>query len=189
MYSSSAQQSKKYEDYAFVLDFIQRGKSMIIRDREGPLIQAIGEERLTLLEILAESNKNFKIGDRIPIGKENRLGIASVLGKLDYSELTGESRNQLEPVLELMIKLNEKRYVGYFNELQPVTPRLHSLELIPGIGKTFMRLILNQRDKKKFETFEDLEKRTGLRSPAKLMAKRIVEELSGGSKIGLFIRR
>ena len=189
MYSSTSQQLKKYEDYAFVLDFVQRGKSMIIKDREGPLIQGIGEDRLTLLEILAEANATFRAGERIPIGKDNRVGIVSVLGRLDYSELTGESRNRLESVLESMIKLNEKRYVQYFNDLQPVTPRLHSLELIPGIGKTFMRQIVNQRERKKFESFEDLEKRTGIRSPAKLISRRIVEELSGGSKIAIFVRR
>ena len=75
------------------------------------------------------------------------------------------------------------------NELQPITPRLHALELIPGIGKTFMRQIVNERDKKPFENFADLEKRVGIRDPARLLAKRIVEELSGGSKISIFVHR
>ena len=87
-----------------------------------------------------------------------------------------------------MILENEKKYVSYFNELQPLTPRLHALELIPGIGKTFMKQIVNQREKKPFESFVDLEKRTGIRDPAKLLARRIVEELSGGSRINIFVR-
>ena len=186
---TGSRQSKRYEEFAFVLDFIPRGKSSIIKEREGPLVQAIGEDRLTLLEILASNSAEFRPGERIPIGKENRIEIVSVLGKLDYSELTNEARNELEPVLEQMIPQNEPKYIAYFNELQPITPRLHALELIPGIGKTFMRQIVNQRERKKFETFEELEKRVGLREPVKLVAKRIVEELSGGSRIMLFVHR
>lgn len=184
---SSAPPTKKYEEFAYVLDFIPRGKSIIIKEREGPLVQAVGEERLTLLEILANSNMDFVPGEKLPIGKENRSKITSVLGKINYDELTDEARNQLQPVLEKMTRENEPRYIAYFNELQPITPRLHALELIPGIGKTFMKQIVNEREKRPFESFADLEKRIGLRDPPKLLAKRMVEELSGGSRITIFI--
>ncbi len=178
--------TKKYEEFAYVLDFIPNGKSVIIREREGPILQAIGEERLTLLEILAVERESFSAGEKIPIGKDNRSKIVSVLGKLNYTELTDEAKSEILGVLEKMVRDNEKRYVDYFNELQPITPRLHALELIPGIGKTFMHEILDERDKKKFISFVDLEQRIGLRDPAKLIAKRVIEELSGESKIAIF---
>ena len=184
MYSETA--AKKYEEFAYVLDFIPNGKSIIIEEREGPLAQAIGEERLTLLEILATEDATFKAGEKIPIGKDNRSKVVSVLGKLNYDELTNDARNELLGVLEMMIRANEKKYVDYFNELQPITPRLHALELIPGIGKTFMHHILNEREKKKFEGFQDLESRIGIRDPAKLLAKRVIQELSGESRITIF---
>ena len=187
MYASSPP-AKKYEEFAYVLDFVPRGKSIIIREREGPLVQAIGEERLTLLEILATNDADFSPGEKIAIGKENRSKIVSVLGKINYDELSNEARNELQSVLEKMIRENEQRYVVYFNELQPLTPRLHALELIPGIGKTFMKQIVNEREKRPFTSFADLEKRIGIRDPVKLLAKRIVEELSGGSRITIFIR-
>ena len=44
--------SRKYEEYAYVLDFNPRGKSTTVRGREGIIITAIGEDRLTLLEVL-----------------------------------------------------------------------------------------------------------------------------------------
>ena len=144
---------------------------------------------MTLLEILANENADFETGEKVAIGKENRSKIVSVLGKLNYNELTDESQSELQSILEKMIKDNEARYLSYFNELQPITPRLHALELIPGIGKTFMKQIVNEREKKSFENFNDLEKRVGIRDPARLLAKRIVEELSGGSKISIFIHR
>ena len=97
---SSAPSGKKYEEFAYALHFIPRGKSVIIKEREGPPVQAIGEERLTLLEILATNDADFNVGERIPIGKENRDKIVSVLGKLNFLELTNEARNELESVLE-----------------------------------------------------------------------------------------
>ncbi|MGI0078719.1 MAG: DUF655 domain-containing protein, partial [Nitrososphaerales archaeon] len=80
VYTTANAQPKRYEDFAYVLDFIPRGKSIIIKEREGPLVQAIGEERLTMLEILANNNADLKSGERIQIGKENRSKIVSVLG-------------------------------------------------------------------------------------------------------------
>ena len=150
-------------------------------------MQAVGQERLTLLEILVSPDSDFLAGEKIAIGKENRTKIVSVLGKLNYDELSNESKNELQTVLEKLIVDNESQFVAYFNELQPLTPRLHALELIPGIGKTFMRQIVSERDRKPFQSFADLEKRVGVRDPVKLLAKRIVEELSGGSRITLFV--
>lgn len=180
---------KKYEEFAYVLDFMPRGKSTVIKGREGPVVQAIGEERLTLLELLAMENADLEFGEKVKIGKEGREKIESVLGKLAYEELTPESVASLPWVVEGLVKANEQKYVAYFNELQPLTPRLHGLELIPGVGKTFMREILDLREKQPFTSFEDLQQRVGLRDPAKLIAKRIVEELSGDSRINLFIKR
>jgi putative nucleotide binding protein len=187
LYSATIQ-PKKYEEFAYVLDFIPRGKSSIIKEREGPLIQAIGEDRLTLLEILANDNAKFLVGEKVSVGKESREKIISVLGKLNYDELTGQALSELQGVTEKLVQDNEKRFVEYFNELQPITPRLHALELIPGIGKTFMKQIVDQRERKKFVDFADLEKRVGVRDPAKLVARRIIEELSGGSRILIFVR-
>ena len=180
---------KKYEEYAYVLEFSPRGKSVVIKGREGPIVQAIGEERLTLLELLAVENKNFEPEERVRIGKEGREKIVSVLGKLSFEELTPKSKSTLLPAVERIVKSNESRYVAYFNELQPLTPRLHGLELIPGIGKTFMKQIVDGRERQPFKSFEELQQRVGLREPAKLLARRIVEELSGGSRINLFIRK
>ncbi|MEM1524661.1 MAG: DUF655 domain-containing protein [Nitrososphaerales archaeon] len=186
---SNKKTQKKYEEYAYVLDFIPRGKSVVIKGREGPLIQAIGSEWLTLLEILAMRNVSFEVGERVYIGREGRTKVISVLGKLTYNDLTIEAKQELPNVIEKIIRDHESKYVAYFNELQPLTPRLHALELIPGVGKTTMREILAEREKKPFESFEDIEKRVGLKDPAKLLAKRIVEEISGSPRISIFIGR
>lgn len=180
---------KKYEEFAYCLDFLARGKSAVIKGREGPIVQALGEERLTLLELLAVENQDFEIGEKVKIGKEGREKIVSVLGKLTYEELSAESKNSLPAVVEELVKGNEAKYVAYFNELQPLTPRLHGLELIPGIGKTFMKEIVAEREKRPFANFEDMQTRVGLREPAKMIAKRIVEELPGDTRINIFVKK
>lgn len=180
---------KKYEEFANVLDFMPRGKSIVIKGREGPMVQAIGEDRLTLLELLAMDNQDFAPGEKVKIGKEGREKIVSVLGKLTFEELSPEARASLPSVVETLVKQNEAKYVAYFNELQPLTPRLHGLELIPGIGKTFMKEIIELREKQPFTSFDDIQNRVGLRDPAKMIAKRIVEELSGDTRVSLFVKK
>jgi putative nucleotide binding protein len=180
---------KKYEEYAYVLDFMPRGKSVVIKGREGPMVEAIGEDRLTLLELLAMENQNFEAGEKVKIGKEGREKIVSVLGKLTYEEMSPEAKASLAAVVEKLVKENEKKYVAAFNDLQPLTPRLHGLELIPGIGKTFMKEIVDMREKQPFASFDDIQRRVGLREPAKMIAKRIVEELEGDSRVSIFVKK
>ncbi len=182
-------QARKYEEYAYVLDFTPRGKSITVRGREGVIIQAIGEERLTLLELLGIPNATVEIGERLYIGRETREKVSSVLGRLEYNDISQSAKNELANIIEKVVIANEKRFVNYINNAQPITPRIHALELIPGIGKTYMMTIIKERDKKKFETFSDLQNRVGLRDPAKLVAKRIIEEIMGQARMNLFVRK
>jgi putative nucleotide binding protein len=182
-------QPRKYEEYAYVLDFTPRGKSITVRGREGVIIQAIGEERLTLLELLGVQNVNVEIGERLYIGREGRDKVASVLGRLEYNDVSQTSKNELPIIVEKIVVANEKRFVEYINMSQPITPRIHALELIPGIGKTYMMTIIKERDKKKFENFTDLQSRVGLREPSKHVTKRIIEEIMGQARMNLFVRK
>jgi putative nucleotide binding protein len=182
-------QPRKYEEYAYVLDFTPRGKSITVRGREGVIIQAIGEERLTLLELLGIQNATVEIGERLYIGREGREKVSSVLGRLEYSAISQSAKNELANIIERVVVANEKRFVNYINNAQPITPRIHALELIPGIGKTYMMTIIKERDKKKFENFSELQTRVGLRDPAKLISKRIIEEIVGEARMNLFVRK
>jgi putative nucleotide binding protein len=188
--SSGIQQyQRKYEEYAYILDFTQRGKSTTVRGREGIIIQAIGEERLTLLELLGFQNMNFDVGERVYIGREGRDKVMSVLGRLEYNLISQSAKNDLANIVEKIVTANEKRFIDYINTAQPITPRIHALELIPGIGKTYMMTIIKERDKKKFESFTDIQNRVGLRDPAKLIAKRIIDEIAGEARMNLFVRK
>lgn len=182
-------QPRKYEEFAFVLDFNSRGKSSTVRGRDGIIIIAIGEDRLTLLEILGIPNSTFEVGEKIFIGKEGRTKISSVLGKMDYNKISSSAQSELETVVEKIVTLNESRFVEYLNNAQPLTPRIHTLELIPGIGKTYMKTMLEERDQKKFESYEDLQERVGFKEPIKHISERIVDEITGQSRMNLFVKR
>jgi len=180
---------RKYEEYAYVLDFNERGKSITVRGRQGIIITAIGEDRLTLLEVLGVPNSTFEVGEKIFIGKEGRTKVLSVLGKMDYARISPPAQTELLGVVEKIVNENEKKFVDYINNAQPLTPRIHTLELIPGVGKTYMKAMLEEREKKKFDNFEDLQQRIGFKEPVKQITKRILEEIMGETRMNLFVKR
>ena len=176
-------QLRKYEEYAYVLDHESRAKSTTVRGRTGVIVIALGEERLTLLEILGIENSTFDIGERVYIGKEGRTKVQSVLGKMDYGKTPDSAKNEIPKVVESIITKNEKKFVDYINNAQPLTPRTHALELIPGIGKTYMNVIIKEREKEPFQSYHDIQERTGLKEPIQHLAERIVEEISGDARM------
>jgi len=182
-------QPRKYEEHAYVLDYVERGKSSTVRGREGIIVTAIGEDRLTILEILGVPDSSFEVGERIFIGKEGRTKVLSVLGKMEYSKISNSAQSELDAVVDTIVTNNEKRFIDYLNNAQPLTPRIHALELIPGIGKTYMKVMLEEREKKPFSDFNDLQARVGLKEPIKHISKRIMEEITGETRMNLFVKR
>ena len=182
-------QLRKYEEYAYVLDHESRAKSTTVRGRTGVIVIALGEERLTLLEILGIENSTFDVGERVYIGKEGRTKVQSVLGKINYGKISDSAKNEIPKVVESIVTTSEKRFVDYINNAQPLTPRVHALELIPGIGKTYMNVIIKERENKQYENYNDIETRAGLKEPIQHLAERIVEEISGDARMNLFVKR
>jgi len=61
--------------------------------------------------------------------------------------------------------------------------------LIPGIGKTYLNVIIKEREKAPFESFGDIEKRVVLKEPIKHKSQRIIEEISGETRKNLYVKR
>ncbi|MEM2917251.1 MAG: DUF655 domain-containing protein [Candidatus Bathyarchaeia archaeon] len=178
-----------YEEHAYVLDFLPHGRAGGKPTyRAGALVQLVGEEYFTLLEAIAKEGVALKPYDRVYVGKNAREELTYILGRIGYEELTAAAKMELPGVVERIILNREKWFVNFFNAAQAITPRMHALELIPGIGKKYMWQIINERERKPFESFDDLQKRANIPSPAKLIAKRVLEELAGESKYRLFTR-
>ena len=181
---------KKYEEYAYVLDYLPRGRPSTGRPvfRAEPIVQLVGETYFTLLEAVVKTDVTFTLNERIYVGKDSRKKIEHITGRISYDDLTSTAKSELPILIEKLVKSQEKRFVDFFNNAPAVTPRMHALELIPGIGKKYMWQILNQREQKPFESFADLQARTEIPDPAKLVTKRILEELMGESKYRVFTR-
>jgi putative nucleotide binding protein len=110
------------------------------------------------------------------------------MGRIGYNDLTANAKAEVLSVLEELIGNQEQRFVAFFNNSQAITPRMHALELLPGIGKKSMWQIINAREKKTFSNFKDLQDRTSIGDPIKVIAKRILDELTGGEKYRIFSR-
>jgi len=180
---------KRYEEYAYVLDYLQHGRATVRPSyRAGALVQLVGEEFFTLLEATVKESLILKLLDRVYVGKDSRDQITYIIGRISYDELTSAAKSELPGVVEKIVLNRQAWFINFFNSAQAITPRMHALELIPGIGKKYMWQIINERDRLPFKTFDDLQQRANIPSPPKLIVKRILEELSGESKYRLFTR-
>ncbi len=180
------QRRESLEEHAIVLDYLPTGRSSSVRSE--PLVQIMGEDKFTLLEAVPKTAE-IKVGEKVYIGKGERDKIAVIKGRLQYSELTEASKSELPIAVANMIKANEAKFVEIFNTASPLNIRMHSLELLPGIGKKHLAAILEARDEKRFESFEDITKRVSLlQDPVKLIADRVILELKGDSRFYILTR-
>ena len=180
---------KRYEEYAYVLDYLPHGRPGARPGyRAGALVQVVGEEYFTLLEAIAKEGTALKTYDRVYVGKDAREEITYIIGRINYDELTTNAKMELPAVVEKIVLNRESGFLNFFNTAQAITPRMHALELIPGIGKKYMWQIIDERERRPFQSFDDLQQRANIPNPAKLITKRILEELAGESKYRLFTR-
>jgi len=183
-------EKRRYEEVAYALDFIPRGKAGFGRAYiADPVVQMIGEEFFTLLEATVRSDTTVNLHEKLHIGKETRDKVNHILGRIAYDKLTPTAKSELPVAIEEIVKQHEDKFVQFFNSAQAITPRMHTFELLPGIGKTYMWQIVNQRERKPFQSSQDIQKRTEIPSPMKSVVKRVIEELTSDQKYHLFIRQ
>ncbi len=168
------------EEYAYVLDYLASGRLDEKAYHKTPLVISIGSDEFKLLELIPKNNVVISVGEKVYIGKnqEFRKKIMSVKRRISYKDLTNAAVNELPYILESIIEERKSYFVDFFNTAQPINARMHSLELLPGLGNKTMWAILDERKKRPFETFEDLSERVKtVHNPKKMIVSRIVEEL------------
>jgi putative nucleotide binding protein len=163
------------DDNVVVLDFLPRGHST---GRMEPIAQVIGEKYFSLLEVVVKPDVLLKSGDKTYIGEAKRDQIDHIKRRIGINDLTSFSRSELPFVVEKLVKDNEARFVDFFNKSQPISTRLHQLELLPGIGKKHLWDIIEERKKGPFTSFDDIKNRIKLMpDPANSVERRVMEEL------------
>ena len=179
------------EEYAIVLDFLPNGYPFDKRPShmKTPIAQAIGKEHLILLEIVPKKGSFLQPNEDVYMGEGQREKVHHLIGRILSSKLTETAKSSLSFVIEDLVKKNEKKFVDFFNNAQPINARRHQIELIPGIGKKHMWEIIKAREEKPFESFEDIKNRIKLMpDPEKAIVKRLLLELEGTEKHNLFIK-
>ncbi|AAR39181.1 NEQ334 [Nanoarchaeum equitans Kin4-M] len=168
------------EEYAIVLDY---------NPTEG-VVYAVGTKFFTLLKLKPKPDAVIAPLEKVYVGPGKRDKIQYIIKRLKYDELTDFAKEQLEKAIEQIVKEREKEFVEFFNMAGPITLRLHSLELFEGIGKKTVNEIISEREREKFKSFEDIEKRIPkLKNIVKIIAKRILDELRCKDKYHLFTSR
>lgn len=177
------------EEYAYILDYLPRGRPDNPRSKD-PVAYAVGESNFVLLELVPKPDASLLVGDRVYLGKEQALRekVDHVKGRVRHSDMTHAAQNELRFVVEDVVKKHEERFIKFFNDAGPITMRMHTLELLPGLGKKLMWAVINERKRGPFKSFQDMAERVkALHQPAKLIAGRIETEITDpGQKYHLF---
>ncbi|MCS3901666.1 DUF655 domain-containing protein [Methanococcus voltae] len=181
---------REFEDYAYVLDFLPYGHCEDTRPsyKKRGLVQAFGEKNFVLMELELKNNIDVELAEKLYIGKHNREKVSHVLKMLKYEELSRTSKLELVYVIKEAIFNQEGRFINFLNSCDAISSRLHSLQILPSIGKTAMWKIIEEREKKPFESFDDFEKRVHKHNIVEVIAQRIEEELKEPQKYYLFVR-
>ncbi len=175
------------EENAIVLDYLPYGYPL---EKKGlPIVQAIGKKNMTVLQIVPRRGTTFNLKEELYIGDGKREKVLYILGRLPREKLTETAKSQLADFVQTFVETEEKKFVDFFNNAQPINTRLHQLELLPGFGKKHAKALLDARREKPFDNFEDIKNRVqGVPDPKKAIEKRIMEELTNIERNNLFIR-
>ncbi|MDP2666558.1 MAG: DUF655 domain-containing protein [Candidatus Diapherotrites archaeon] len=175
------------EERAIILDFLPHGKSSSFKSE--PLALVVGTAFFTLLEVVPKPNTELKPLEEAYIGKEARDKIDHIKQRTTYDNLTSNARAELDKAIDKIIGMNETKFLQFFNSAGPISLKRHRLELLPGVGKHHMELILRERTTKLFDSFTELESRIKFpTSVTSILRRRILNELEGKEKHFLFVR-
>ena len=175
------------EDYAWVIEYLPLGHASAIK-REAS-VQLLGDRYFTLLEATVQPNANIVLGQKVYVGKEGRTDISHIKGRINYESLTQAAKEFLSTMIKKIVETREQDFVNFINSARPISIRVHTFDLLPGIGKKSMMALLNEREKKPFETIADLRTRVpSISDPVMIFVHRILSELEGKEKYFLFTK-
>jgi putative nucleotide binding protein len=174
------------EEKALILDFLPNGYPMEMR--RSPLAQAMGLNHFTLLELVPRKGTQLQLREEVYIGEGKRDKIEFIRGRLPKQKLTETAKLQLKDLIGNIVDMKEETFVEFFNNAGAVSTRLHQLELLPGLGKKHTQAIIEEREKEKFKSFEDIKDRVkNVPDPKKIIEKRLMEELIEEVRHRLFV--
>mgnify|MGYP002761173119 CR=1 FL=1 len=177
---------------AVIVDYLPHGRPDDTRPQyqKAALAYALETESFDLLELTLTADAAVNIVDRIPIDEAANDAVIEDVADIEYDDLSTSGVSELEYAIEAIIDADEQRFVAFYNDAQPISLRLHQLNLLPGIGKKLRNKIIDKRKRQPFESFADLADRVGgLHNPKEVIAERIMDELRDEDlKYKIFVR-
>lgn len=179
------QRKKPRERFAYVLDYMKEGNPLDKHKthKNRPIAQFLGCDYFILMEG-SVNGQDLQIEEKIDLDIYSNIKIDFIIG---YDDLTSVAKDSLNRVVKKIIEENENLFVEFFNKSESLTLKLHALELLPGIGKKTLRTILDERKKKPFENFKDIETRAGIKNVSGILLERILTEIMRKDKYYLFV--
>jgi putative nucleotide binding protein len=180
---------KKFREIA-ILDLLLHGHPEEDKPSwsKTPIAQVLTFPDFVLYEVKCNRDSEIKVQEKNTYDvflNQNKL--REVIKKIDYKDLTNTSKALIQPILESEVLNYEEEFINFFNNSTSITPRMHSLKLLPGVGQKHMWEIIEARNRQKFTTFQDISDRTSMSNPAKQISLRIIKELQReGVKYYLF---
>lgn len=176
------------EEHAIVLDFLPHGYPFEQGAMKTPIAQAIGIEHLSVLELIPKKGVFLQLHQEVYIGEGKREEIHHIKGRIAVDKLTSTGSNELQHAVEAIVSKYEQRFISFFNKAQPLSMRMHQLELLPGVGKKHMWEVIMARKAKPFSSFDDIKERVKLLpDPKQIVIKRILAEIKGNEKYNIFV--
>ncbi|GAB7012475.1 DUF655 domain-containing protein [Halolamina salina] len=178
-------------EYAVVLDHLPYGRPDDDRPQhqKPEIAYAVGEQAFDLFELTLADGADVSIGDRIVVAPDADRDLVQRYREIDHDDLSRGAEQELDYVIEEIVERHPDRFLEYFNEAQPLTLRLHQLNVLPGIGEKLRDDILESRKREgPFESFEEMEERiSGLHDAKGTVVERIIEELTEDVKYRAFV--
>ena len=170
------------ENYALVLGQI------ITKDNKNTA-NVVGTERFTLLHIELKEGVEVKPQDKILLSKYSEE-VEKINYRISYDNLSNAEKEELNKAIHRIILDDEDKYVHFFNRQSKDRMQLHFLD---GISRKAGTKIVSEREKKDFESFEDIDKRVSfIDDSEELIFKRVFYELTelnntNDTKLFLFV--
>ena len=156
------------ENYALVLGQIKT------KDNKNTA-NVVGTERFTLLHIELKDGVDVNPQDKILLTKYSDE-VEKINYRISYDNLSNAEKEELNRAIHRIILTDEKKYVNFFNRQSRDRMQLHFLD---GISRKAGTKIVSEREKKDFESFEDINKRVSIIDDSEeLIFKRVFYELT-----------
>jgi putative nucleotide binding protein len=96
------------EENAIILEYLPNGYPL--EKKMMPIAQAIGENNLTLLELVPRRGISLEVGERVYIGEDKRDKIYYILGRLQREKITESAKRQLEEFIKKIVKEKQRHF-------------------------------------------------------------------------------